>query len=115
MFPWFLKAITNLSQSIELLIDLPEPGWYASDLHHHSDILDGVTPPELLVRSQLASGLDIVFVSDHDSIANNKQIGELSNPVTVLPSLFVIEGRKGIRCATINHIICLSVNIHLSF
>ena len=68
----------KLSEVIERLVDLPLAGWYSADLHHHSDILDGVTPPEYLVRSQLASGLDIIFVSDHDSIANNKKIGELA-------------------------------------
>ncbi|WP_459936876.1 CehA/McbA family metallohydrolase [Desulfonatronum parangueonense] len=73
----------KLSQAIELLIDLPGSGWYASDLHHHSDILDGVTPPELMVRSQLASGLDVVFVSDHDSIANNQIIQDYAHSRSV--------------------------------
>ncbi|MEW6623533.1 MAG: CehA/McbA family metallohydrolase [Bacillota bacterium] len=73
------EGIHTLSQALEVLIDLPREGWYSADLHHHSDILDGVTPPDYLVRSQLASGLDIIFVSDHDSIANNKKIKELAS------------------------------------
>lgn len=78
-------------QAMEQLVDLPQSGWYAADLHHHSDILDGVTPPEMLVRSQLASGLDMVFVSDHDSIANNQRIADLarSRNVPFIPSIEV--------------------------
>lgn len=46
-------------------------GWYGADLHHHADQAEGVTPPEYLARSQLAAGLDFLFVSDHDSTANH--------------------------------------------
>lgn len=52
--------------------------WYGVDLHHHSDQLDGKTPPELLVRSQLAAGLDFLFVSDHDTTVNHVHIWELA-------------------------------------
>jgi hypothetical protein len=52
--------------------------WFGADLHHHSDILDGVTAPEDLVRSQLAAKLDFTYVSDHDSFANNKTISDIS-------------------------------------
>lgn len=53
-------------------------GWYGVDLHHHSDVLDGSSPPEEVARSQLAAGLDILFLSDHDSTANNQQLAELA-------------------------------------
>ncbi len=45
-------------------------GWYGADLHHHADQAEAVTPPADLARSQLAAGLDLLFVSDHDSLAN---------------------------------------------
>ncbi|MDE2250565.1 MAG: CehA/McbA family metallohydrolase [Gammaproteobacteria bacterium] len=45
-------------------------GWYAADLHHHADQAEAVTPPADLARSQLAAGLDLLFVSDHDSLVN---------------------------------------------
>lgn len=54
-------------------------GWFSSDLHHHSNILDGITDPTSLVQSQLASRLDFTFVSDHDSIKNNKEISDISS------------------------------------
>jgi hypothetical protein len=45
-------------------------GWFAADLHHHADQAEAVTPPRELARSQLAAGLDVLFVSDHDSTVN---------------------------------------------
>jgi hypothetical protein len=47
-------------------------GWYAADLHHHADQAEAVTPAPDLARSQLAAGLDLLFVSDHDSMANHE-------------------------------------------
>jgi hypothetical protein len=45
--------------------------WYSADLHHHADQAEAVTPPADLARSQLAAGLDLLFVSDHDSTVNH--------------------------------------------
>lgn len=52
--------------------------WFGGDLHHHSDILDGVTPPEDVVKSQLAARLDFTYLSDHDSYANNQAVHDIS-------------------------------------
>ena len=49
------------------LFDPPARQWYSADLHHHADQAEAVTPPPDLARSQLAAGLDLLFVSDHDS------------------------------------------------
>lgn len=65
-------------------------GWFSSDLHHHSNILDGITDPTALVQSQLASRLDFTFVSDHDSIKNNKEISDISSTRKV-PSISAVE------------------------
>lgn len=56
--------------TVTRLFDPPARGWYAADLHHHADQAEAVTPPAELARSQLAAGLDVLFVSDHDSTAN---------------------------------------------
>lgn len=52
--------------------------WYAVDLHHHSDVLDGYTAPEFVLRSELASGMDYSFLSDHNSTINNAEMRRLS-------------------------------------
>jgi len=54
-------------------------GWYSADLHHHADQAEGVTPPEDLARSQLAAGLDLLFVSDHDSTANHAVLQRIAD------------------------------------
>jgi hypothetical protein len=53
------------------LFDPPARQWYSADMHHHADQAEAVTPPPDLARSQLAAGLDLLFVSDHDSTANH--------------------------------------------
>lgn len=53
------------------LFDPPSRQWYSADLHHHADQAEAVTPPADLARSQLAAGLDLLFVSDHDSTVNH--------------------------------------------
>lgn len=52
--------------------------WFAVDLHHHSDVLDGFTAPEYVLSSELAAGLDFSFLSDHDSMTNNAEMKRLS-------------------------------------
>jgi Carboxypeptidase regulatory-like domain len=71
------------------LFDPPASGWYSADLHHHADQAEGVTPPEYLARSQLAAGLDLLFVSDHDSTANHAPLQQIAaaRGVPFIPSL----------------------------
>lgn len=52
------------------LFDPTARGWYSADLHHHADQAEAVTPAADLARSELAAGLDLLFVSDHDSTVN---------------------------------------------
>jgi len=59
--------------------DPPALGWYSADLHHHSDQAEAVTPPADLARSQLAAGLDLLFVSDHDSTANHTLLQQIAD------------------------------------
>ena len=54
-------------------------GWYSADLHHHSDQAEAVTPPADLARSQLAAGLNLLFVSDHDSTANHRALQAIAD------------------------------------
>ncbi|OOE99625.1 CehA/McbA family metallohydrolase [Salinivibrio sp. IB643] len=63
--------------------------WYGADLHHHGNVLEGVTPPEIVVRAQLATDLDLTFISDHDSTINHKVFADLSakRGVPFIPSI----------------------------
>lgn len=55
-----------------------EKNYYGSDLHQHSNILDGTTPPKDLVKSYIASDLDLTTVTDHNKVTNHEKINELS-------------------------------------
>lgn len=63
---------------IPRLINAKSRHWYNADNHQHSDIGDGATSIEDLYRAQLAAGLDLHIVSDHDSMGNNPKMAELS-------------------------------------
>ena len=70
----------ELASRVELprLFDPPKQHWYAADLHHHADQAEAVTPPADVARSQLAAGLDLLFVSDHDSTVNHRPLQEIA-------------------------------------
>ena len=74
---------------IEVLARPEQSNWYSADLHHHSDVLDGSTAPEYVLRSQLAVGLDLAFLSDHDSSKNHKIMADLarSRHIPFIPSM----------------------------
>ena len=74
----------ELKLVIESLAAPREKGWFSADLHHHSDVLDGNTEAEYVLRSELAAGLDIAFLSDHDSVVNNARMQELAERRSVL-------------------------------
>jgi len=69
---------TGARVPIAMLFDPPARGWYSADLHHHADQAEAVTPPADLARSQLAAGLNLLFVSDHDSTANHAALSRIA-------------------------------------
>lgn len=75
--------------SIEQLTFPNKAGWYSADMHHHSDVLDGFTSPEFVLRSQLAVGLDLALLSDHDTSRNLKEMAKLaaSRDVPFIPAM----------------------------
>lgn len=76
-----VKPGTPVEAQVQLarLFDPRTSGWYGADLHHHADQAEGVTPAEHLARSQLAAGLDFLFVSDHDSTANHAKLQAIAD------------------------------------
>ncbi|THD55405.1 CehA/McbA family metallohydrolase [Phenylobacterium sp.] len=82
-------ATESLAAPIRLLADPPSRGWYAADLHHHADQAEAVTPPADLARSQLAAGLDLLFVSDHDATVNHRVLQAIADRrgVPFIPSV----------------------------
>ena len=58
-------------------------------MHHHADQLEGTTPPADLARSELAAGLDLILVSDHDSTVNHEELAGIAKArgVPFIPSI----------------------------
>lgn len=79
----------TLSVPIQVLFDPSARGWYAADLHHHADQAEAVTPAPDLARSQFAAGLDLLFVSDHDSTVNHQILQTIADRrgVPFIPSV----------------------------
>lgn len=75
--------------TIERLVEPNDRDWYGADLHHHANVLEGTTPPAMVVRAQLATDLDLTFISDHDSTANHATFKRLSDQrgVPFIPSI----------------------------
>ena len=65
--------------TITRLFDPRASGWYAADLHHHADQAEAITPPEFVARSQLAAGLDLLLVSDHDTTVNHVPMQQIAD------------------------------------
>jgi hypothetical protein len=84
------RQVNRARVTVTPLFDPRARGWYSADLHHHADQAEAVTPPRELARSQLAAGLDVLFVSDHDSTANMTALQEIARARAV-PCIAGIE------------------------
>lgn len=75
-----LKPGQTISEKVTLptLIETKSRGWFGMDNHQHSDIGDGATPIQELYKAQIAAGLELNVVSDHDSAANNAKMAALA-------------------------------------
>jgi hypothetical protein len=69
----------TVNVALTKLFDPTTQGWYSADLHHHADQAEAVTPPANLARAQLAAGLDLLFVSDHDSTVNHLTLQKIAD------------------------------------
>lgn len=80
---------TETSVTVEQTTAPNDRHWYAADMHHHSDVLDGFTPPEYVIRSELAAGLDLMLLLDHDTTRNLDEAARLaaSRQVPFIPSI----------------------------
>lgn len=69
--------------------------WFAADLHHHADQAEAVTPPADLARAQLAAGLDLLLVSDHDSTVNHAALRRIAGQrdIPFIPSIELSPSR----------------------
>lgn len=60
---------------------IPQPGWPKNtvDLHTHTDRSDGVLPALELYRAMAESGLEVVAISDHDTLNGYRELRNAIN------------------------------------
>jgi predicted metal-dependent phosphoesterase TrpH len=63
----------------------PAPdGHLRADLHSHSDASDGTTPPADVMARAAAAGLDVIALTDHDTVAGHAEAAAALPPGLVL-------------------------------
>jgi predicted metal-dependent phosphoesterase TrpH len=58
-----------------------------ADLHVHSSASDGTDPPAEVMRRAARAGLDVVALTDHDTVAGHAEARAAAGPVTLLPGM----------------------------
>ena len=67
------------------------------DLHVHSSASDGTDPPAEVMRRAARAGLDVVALTDHDTVAGHAEAAAAAGPVTLLPGMELscrLDGRS---------------------
>lgn len=67
------------------------------DLHVHSSASDGTDPPAEVMRRAALTGLDVVALTDHDTVAGLAEARAAAGPVTLLPGMELscrLDGRS---------------------
>ena len=68
-----------------------------TDLHVHSSASDGTDPPAEVMRRAAQAGLDVVALTDHDTVAGHAEARAAAGTLTLLPGMELscrLDGRS---------------------
>jgi len=69
-----LRGSLELTVEVERIFEPNAWGYYSADTHNHTEVSpDGNTPVDQSVGVQLAADLDLVFISDHNSVRGHRK------------------------------------------
>lgn len=85
--------------------------WFKGNIHTHSTMSDGITPPEDLVEFYKEKGYDFLSITDHGKVTNIEELGK--------PELLMIPGEElcvgQTHVNTFYHIVALGIEKRLPF
>ena len=57
------------------------------DLHTHTNFSDGKLSPDDLIQRAVSNGIDILSITDHDTVNAYYQLGKIDAPITLIPGI----------------------------
>jgi len=57
------------------------------DFHTHTNFSDGKLSPDDLVQRAIANGVEILSITDHDTVNAYKHLGKTVNSITIIPGI----------------------------
>lgn len=78
------------------------------DLHSHTTASDGRLTPHALIERAIEKGVDVLSITDHDTVAAYQQLGDLNDyPIRLIPGIEFSTQWRGVNL----HVLGLNLNL----
>jgi predicted metal-dependent phosphoesterase TrpH len=65
------------TQASQVIPSATPEGWSRADLHIHTNLSDGTASPRRVVQEAVNRGLNVIAITDHDSLEGAKRVAEV--------------------------------------